>query len=362
MKNFTSLRDNNIGTSELMLKTALILRKSRIGRLISDNSSSHQFDGFRYKNPYQIEFPDVYMRFVRDIKIVQGYVAIKDDDIIIDHLTSFKGRSDGSFYLESGRDAIIMGRINKHNNHAPIHKVEITTLIVHNEGGGTWGHWLIQNLPKIVLFKSRIPDGRVALPRLYTLQGNSYSDSLFAFGLTKDDIVEIDDSQTYIFENAVFIDNLYHDGAAHPFTVEIFDGLTLEKTNHKDIFIERLNNGKSRSIENHSEITSIARMTSFEVIRLGEQPFAHQASIWASMNRTISILGSDMTGIILARSGSEIFSVSPDFHRDRFFFDLAAAKGLTWNEMLCGKVGVQRQPAHLSNFIVSGELFYQFIQ
>ena len=48
-------------------------------------------------------------------------------------------------------------------------------LVLHNEGGGTWGHYLVQIFPKVMLFCERFPAGKVILPDTYAKGGSSFS-------------------------------------------------------------------------------------------------------------------------------------------------------------------------------------------
>ncbi len=127
------------------------------------------------------------------------------------------------------------------------------------------------------------------------------------------------------------------------------------------LFIDRATREPSREIQNISEIAQCAMEKGFVRGPLGRAPFEGQVAIWRSATHFLSALGSDFTGIAFGNSGQEILSITPDFHGDMFFFDLAAAKGMVWHELLCGQIAEERSPRRDSSFLVDRDTFSSFI-
>lgn len=51
----------------------------------------------------------------------------------------------------------------------PLEEVQVDGLayIAYNEGSGTWGHWLIHILPRVIIFLRMYPFGKVIIPDDY---------------------------------------------------------------------------------------------------------------------------------------------------------------------------------------------------
>jgi capsular polysaccharide biosynthesis protein len=294
-------------------------------------------------------------------------MALHDAGAIVDHLTTFRGRADGSFHLEEATAALIKQHLDQFRlYHGEPEVIGELTLIAHNEGGETWGHWIVQNLPKILLFKRLHPHGRIALPLAYTEPGNNFGLSLRFYGIEPESIVALDKHKSYLFRNAAFVDHVSHAGAAHPLVFyllqSVADKIQVDLISPRLLlFIERATRRPSRGIENISEVAQCAMEKGFVRGPLGGVPFDGQVAIWRSATHFLSVLGSDFTGIVFGKAGQEILSITPDFHGDLFFFDLAAAKGMVWHEMLCGQRAKERTPPQDSSFSVGRNTFSSFL-
>jgi capsular polysaccharide biosynthesis protein len=238
------------------------------------------------------------------------------------------------------------------------------TLIVHNEGGGTWGHWIVQNLPRVILFKQKYPDAKIALPEGY--RGGNFAFSLSLFGIEWNSVFPLNHAKSYRFKQAAFIDHLYDlDGVVHPAAIDVLSQAIIpdaEEFTPPRIFIERSKSVMRRNIENISEITDVAKSFGFSYGKLGRVPVTKQASYWREGTHFCSILGSDLTNIVFAKPGENVISITPEIHGDNFFLDLAAAKGLVWNEMLCGQLATRREPIGHSSFEVDPRIFHEFLK
>ena len=362
---FVSLRDSTIASHHKLSDEVTVQRTPRLGVLCQDGSSNPKFSHPWYQGAYTVTFPDVCCRIVNDVTVFNEYMALHEAGAIVDHLTTFRGRADGTFHLEDATAALIQRHLNEfRSRQAEPDVIDDLTLIAHNEGGETWGHWIVQNLPKILLFKRLHPDGRIALPLAYTEAGNNFGLSLRFYGIGPESIVVLDKHKSYRFRNAAFVDHVSHAGAAHPLIFyllqSVTDAIQVDLISPR-LFIDRATRRPSREIENMSEVAQCALDKGFVRGPLGVAPFEGQVAIWRQATHFLGVLGSDFTGIVFGKAGQEILSITPDFHGDLFFFDLAAAKGMVWHEMLCGRLAKERTPPQDSSFSVDRNTFSSFL-
>ncbi|MBM6583359.1 glycosyltransferase family 61 protein [Microvirga sp. BT689] len=360
-----SLRDSTIASYHKLSDEVTVQRTPRLGILCKDRSSNPKFSHPWYQGTYTVTFPDVCCRIVDNVTVFNEYMALHKAGAIIDHLTTFRGWADGTFHLEEATAALIKQHLNEFQSRRDEPEViEELTLIVHNEGGETWGHWLVQNLPKVLVFKHLHPHGKIALPLAYAETGNNFGLSLRFYDIEPESIVALDKHKSYLFRNAAFVDHVSHAGAAHPLVFYLLQSVAdkgqVDLISPR-LFIERATRRPSREIENISEIAQCAIEKGFVRGPLGTAPFDGQVAIWQSATHFLSVLGSDFTGIVFGKTGQEILSVTPDFHGDLFFFDLAAAKGMVWHEMLCGQLAKERTPRQDSSFSIDRNTFSSFL-
>jgi capsular polysaccharide biosynthesis protein len=283
----------------------------------------------------------------------------------VDHLTTLRAQVDGTFQLDEATAAFIQRHISEFRlrREKPV-VIEELTMIAHNEGGATWGHWIVQNLPKILLFKRLHPNGRIALPLAFTEDSNNFGLSLRFYGIEPESVVPLQKDKSYLFRNAAFVDPVSHAGAAHPIIFYLLQSVANKMEADlisPRLFIDRATREPSREIQNISEIAQCATEKGFIRGPLGRAPFEGQVAIWRSATHFLSALGSDLTGIVFGKAGQEILSITPNFHGDMFFFDLAAAKGMVWHELLCGQIAEERSPRRDSSFLVDRDTFSSFL-
>lgn len=362
---FVSLRDSTIASCHTLSDEVTVQRTPRLGVLRKDRSSNPKFNHPWYQGAYTVTFPDVCCRIVDDVTVINEYMAVHEAGAIVDHLTTFRGRADGTFHLEDATAAFIKRHLEEFQTRPDEPDViEEMTLIAHNEGGGTWGHWIVQNLPKILLFKRLHPNGRIALPRAYTEASNNFGLSLRFYGIEPETIIALDRRKSYRFRSAAFVDHVSHAGATHPLIFyllqSVADTVQVDLISPR-LFIDRTPRRPSREIGNMSEVAQCALDKGFARGPLGLAPFEGQVAIWRQATHFLSVLGSDFTGIVFGKAGQEILSITPDFHGDNFFFDLAAAKGMVWHELLCGQLATERAPRQDSSFSVDRHAFSSFL-
>lgn len=305
-----------------------------------------------------IHFPSIFLYSIRNALISGEYVVHDEKYIYIDssinrihNVADFgektkKNYSDIIIQCEEKIDERYSGE---------------DALVFHNEGGGTWGHFVAQNLPRALLFLKHFPKGKIVVPSgLNGFSSNRFSQLMGILGISRSNLLSVERLKTYRFRNIYICDYLYRaDGHAgiHPAAIELLslhgahESLRPTKTtNVRAFFLER--SSGAREIENLDAVRDCLQTNGVECLPLGMMPAERQIECWNTGNSFSSTLGSDLTNLIFSRTAERIFVLSPDWFGDDFFFDLAAAKGVAWYELRCGKVGIARKPMHKSSFFV----------
>lgn len=222
-------------------------------------------------------------------------------------------------------------------------RIEGEVLIASTFGAkDVWGHWVVQQVPRCLLFLEHFPAGRIAIP--HVLIGRTFHEILLRFGVPEEKIVPISRRAPYMIERAVFMDYPYSQHSIHPLGVELLQAGLNKILASKDyeeaastgsrVFVERDVNG-SRGIKNMSEVADLAKGFGFEVLPLGAKPFLVQVKAWREAEAVIGVSGSDLTNIVFSGESTKAGSLTPVWFRDSFFSDLAAAFGVDWYESFC---------------------------
>jgi hypothetical protein len=233
-------------------------------------------------------------------------------------------------------------------------------LVLHNEGGGTWGHYLVQIFPKVLLFCARFPDGKVIVPTYYARGNSNFSQMFDAYGISRDRLIGVDIGKTYRFGEVILLDFPYSftDVAVHPAALALLDCFAHESVPEappRGAYVERLP-GSQRATANQAEVTAILAAAGIPATTIGNRSVVEQAALWQNHDLVVGTLGSDLSNIVFARPGSRVLVLSPDWFGDGFFYNLAIARGVGWYEIRCGRMGEPAQPQRNSSFGVDVEL------
>lgn len=244
-----------------------------------------------------------------------------------------------------------------------------SVLAFHHEGGGTWGHYLVQSLPKALLFLERFPYGKIAVPDFHVFGTSNFSKLLSLFGITKDKLLPIKKGVVYKFREIVLVDFLFDfkNTIAHPAALTLLKRVLARKIKMgsemgKNItFITR---GKEfrRRIMNQEEAISALAAKGITHLNLGSLDLSDQIACWDKSDAIIATLGSDFANIVFGKPDTKLLAVSPHWFGDNFFFELAIANNMQWNEIRCGVMGEPKTPLHASDFTINTQMLESAIE
>jgi len=348
--------DMQYAVRTLLASKTLVSRSPVRGNVLFDAVDVKEWK--RDFEPQMISFPELYAYHVRDVTLGAEYIAFDAQNVYVDTsiAVNISGNMDRAEFLVKKTEEI-------RYRETIDSFYENTVLIMHNEGGGTWGHFLAQNLPRALLFLKNFPYGKVVLPKAYAARNNSYGDAIAFFGIRPDQIITIEREKNYRFRETVIMDFLFYRAVPHPLALELLEaGLPPVITNpQRKTFIPR--SSTVRLIENHEEIENALREKDFGVF-YQKKHVSEQIETWRESNAVIGTLGSDLTNIVFGSPGTKLIVISPNWFGDRFFFELAAAKGMQWNEIRCGRGGqkiIEHSPEHHRNFFLNAHKFLNFV-
>ena len=357
----SSINGDDYGKKFTLIEPFSQFRTPQLGALLNDKYVKNNFSSRTFMK-YRCEFKEVSAIKINNCFISKEYIVHDKNFVYVD----------SSIFCAPALDRgdINSPQISSTVSSAPKYFVSDDSysheevMVFHNEGGGTWGHFLAQNIPRALLLRQRFPHVKIAIPAGHHPNvKNNFSKALGIFGIKEDDIVSLDSKKTYRFQSIWIVNFLYSWKSGthiHPRAIQILQDHYHQEyhDSHEEkidshFFVER--SGTSRNINNLIDVRNVFDRFYIESQILGKSPPGKQFSLWSRARLACGILGSDLTNMIFSREGSSILAISPHDFGDSFFYDLAAAKNLRWFEIRCGHVTDPTSPKH-STFSVDTDL------
>jgi hypothetical protein len=241
----------------------------------------------------------------------------------------------------------------------PVRVIRDEALLVGRYGLITWGHWLGELLPKIVLVEARYPNRfKYVLPNDVSRDGGhpsfkSIRQSLRGYGIGDARILGIDLEQNHRFERLFAVSPVWSDHLMHP---DVMPLMRATVTSGPTSSIGRLallrTDWPGRQLTNLDAVRRLLDARGFVVAETAKLAFNEQVSLFESAHTIVAILGSALTNLIYAPRGVRVLSMAPELFGDRFFYALTALRGGRWADVR-GPVDVphERIP-HLSSFSI----------
>lgn len=237
-------------------------------------------------------------------------------------------------------------------------------LLAARYGIGTWGHWLGELLPKCVLverkfpkrFKYVVPVDVVGAPDGENIWCR-IRESFAAYGIPRDRLFPVYREKSYMFSRLYAVSSVWTRHLIHPeATAAMREGLGLEVAPEdlRKTYIVR-DPAFGRALSNAIEVAAIVDSFGYRPHRVPGLGFMDQARLFAGSSHIVSILGSDLTGLIFAPAGVKVVTLSPDVFGDRFFYALTVDRAGTFVD-LRGGVMTERRPVHKSEFHIEADM------
>ena len=237
-----------------------------------------------------------------------------------------------------------------------------TLLISHHEGGGTWGHYLVQSMPRMLLFLDTFASGKIAIPASYAEGARGFGEALALYNIPPERLAPIEDATVYRLKQAILLDFLFNfeTGSPHPKALGMLRNFQPRDPGAPAVkpaaFIRRKTDSL-RAINNAADVEAVMSRHGVDVYGPETLSLTEQVELWRGHDLVIATLGSDLTNIVYARPGTSVLALSPNWFGDSFFFELSVAAGVRWHELRCGQMA-ERSPdvEHYSSFNVDVRL------
>ncbi len=235
--------------------------------------------------------------------------------------------------------------------------VSSETVIVARYGAWTWGHWLGELLPKIVMVETAFP-GRFsfAVPATHDVpRWRPLRELMAAYGVTEDRLLPLEPERSYHLAQAWGVTPVWSDHLMHPAATsqmrERLPRQALFATAGPKVAVTRPP-GEARHLENWDQIAGLLVSKGFRAVDPLELNFREQVGVFGSADTVFSVLGSGLTGLIYAPVGVQVASVAPAVFGDRFFYALVTDRNGCYADIRGPVRKLDAKIPHRSSFTV----------
>jgi Glycosyltransferase 61 len=200
------------------------------------------------------------------------------------------------------------------------------TAIIARFGAWTWGHWLGELLPKIVMIEAAFPRRFLfAVPQTYNVPDwENFRQSISAYGILPQRLVFLERDRAYVLKRAWALTPIWSDHAMHPAAAELMRASLRTSFEHggpRKVALLRKGSDQRR-LENWEEIAALLSGEGYEPVDIAQLSFVEQVRTFRNADAVFGTLGSGLTGLIYSPVGVAVTSVAPAIFGDRFFYAL----------------------------------------
>jgi hypothetical protein len=208
--------------------------------------------------------------------------------------------------------------------------VDRPCLLACRHGEWTWGHWLIDMLPKIVLAEWFSPKRfTYVVPAGITDPGSGHFyvanvlESLAAYGIGPERLLRVRNDAVYRFSNLFDIADATTDGvhsSLHPGVITAMQAVkTVPERPRVPLTAVLRSTAEHRPVVNGAAIAAVLHSQNAAVMDPGATPFATQIRAFRDSDIIVGDLGSNLAASIYARPGSGLVTLAPTGWEDTYF-------------------------------------------
>jgi len=204
-------------------------------------------------------------------------------------------------------------------------------VIVARYGVSTWGHWLDELLPRVVVAEHAFP-GRFAfvVPRAVLAEPSDLwpriLESLHFVGVDRSRLLPVDPETDYRFNRLHAVTGVWTDHLPHPHITDQFVRLTRRRRPRARKVLLTRSSSALRHLVNSNEVEREFVRRGYLPVAIGSLPFADQVAVFSESSSVASVLGSTLAGLIFSPVGVRVTSLAPARFGDRFFYALTLAR------------------------------------
>ena len=204
--------------------------------------------------------------------------------------------------------------------------VDRPCLLACRQGEWTWGHWLLDMLPKIVLAETIAPKrftfavpGAITQPDVRPGYAARVLESLAAYGIDAGRLLRIEAGKLYRFANFFDVIDIMSDGM-HPGVIAAMqNNIDIPAGPRRRLTAVMRGSAEHRRIANADEIDAV--LTQADAVRIdpASATFAAQVQAFRDSDTIVADLGSNLAASIYARPQTGIVTLGPSGWDDYYF-------------------------------------------
>ena len=215
-------------------------------------------------------------------------------------------------------------------------EVDAETVLIARFGEGTWGHWLVELLPKLAVCEAMWPGRfRYAVPHWAIrsgLLGDRMLESMAAYGVTAERLVQVRSDAVVRFSRLHALTPVFCD-IMHPDVAGLLNRIDPPRPSPV-AKLALLRNDRRRGVSNMDAVRRVLEDHDFTCIDIAAKSFSEQRSLFAGAGTVFSVLGSGLSGLIFSPDKARVLTAAPDRFADRFFYGLLQVRqGSGWAEV-----------------------------
>jgi len=219
--------------------------------------------------------------------------------------------------------------------------VDRPCLLACHPGSWTWGHWLLESLPKIVLAERAMPKlFAFAVPAEIVADirhpyNRAVLESLAAYGITPDRLLRIKVDVTYRFSALFDVAGVLERGGdphvprPHPAALAVMRDAVRLAPPGKTVAVTAMLRQPSdtRPLLNRDAVTAALRAAGAVVLAPGITSFADQVAAFRASRVVVGDLGSNLAGLVYAARGSGVLTLASTAWQDSYFIGVERMAG-----------------------------------
>lgn len=254
-------------------------------------------------------------------KVSSEAMLVADESLVIGH-SAVSEQLAPQYHDDAAKlDALPFGQ--------SVRRVEGESLLIARFGQATWGHWLGELLPKVVLAEHFFP-GRFKYVVSAAIVHNAHRpglwksimDSLAAYGIGPDRLEPVLPQYNYTFSDLWAMSPIREDNIMfHPGAFEAMNHLNPAPSTGRRVALLRTDSVK-RGIDNQLAVLDLLATWGYQAVDIGKLEFIEQVRCCRQASHIVSVLGSGLSGLIYSPLGVKVASLAPARFGDRFFYTM----------------------------------------
>jgi capsular polysaccharide biosynthesis protein len=205
-------------------------------------------------------------------------------------------------------------------------------------GHGTWGHWLCEILPLVVVTEHMYP-GRFRYAIAFyggetARYGSRIVESLAAYGISENRLFRMEQNRSYVFSRASWMTPAWSDHMLHPDVATVMRGaVSLGPVGDLRRIMLFRRETRGRGLMNRESIEELLGEYDYAAVDIEDLSFIQQISVFRGVEGLFSVLGSSLSGLIYAPDFVTVATLRPQFWEDRFFTALMQMRRGKWADI-----------------------------